>query len=273
MRHFESTFSQIPRPRRNLPAARAVIAGCIAFAVITLCAGVARAQVVTEFKTGITPLTKPQHITSGADGNLWFTEGSILARGAVARITPLGVVTEFTTGITAPGEPLGIAAGPDGNLWFGEFGATRVGRITPVGVVTEFSHGISSPPLFMAPGPDGNMWFTEFEPIIGRITPAGVVTEFSTGITSSPALDGITAGPDGNLWFTEGFQSRDRTHHARGSRHGIQHWDHGGRESCRHHGRPGRQLVVCRTRHRSDRAHYHGRRFTGSARALRPERG
>jgi streptogramin lyase len=53
-------------------------------------------------------------ITTGPDGNLWFTE---YFGNTIGRITPAGVVTEFP--IPTPGVlPPGIAVGPDGNLWF-----------------------------------------------------------------------------------------------------------------------------------------------------------
>ena len=66
----------------------------------------------------------PFEITSGSDGNLWFTEGN-----KIGRITPAGSITEFPLP-KADSEPLGIAPGPDGNLWFTEFRGNRIGRIT-----------------------------------------------------------------------------------------------------------------------------------------------
>src|SRR5258708_1766324 len=82
----------------------------------------ARAQVVTEFGSGITALSGVLDITTGPDGNLWFTEEF---KQHVGRITPSGVVTEFSAG---QDENIGITAGPDGNLWFTEFG-DQIGRI------------------------------------------------------------------------------------------------------------------------------------------------
>jgi len=176
-----------------------IVLGCI-LASLCFLAGGAGAQ-VTEFSTGISASAGPASITTGPDGNLWFTEVTL---GQIGRITPAGVVTEFSAGISA-GAGLGrITTGPDGNLWFTEQSGNRIGRITPSGVVTEFSAGITAGagPYDITAGPDGNLWFTEISgKRIGRITPAGVVTEFSAGSTVNPAE--ITAGPDGNLWFTE----------------------------------------------------------------------
>ena len=121
--------------------------------------------VVTEF--GLTPGTAPEAITTGPDGNLWFT-----GLGRIGRITPAGVVTEFTAGITAGALIQGITAAPDGNLWFTEYN-DRIGRITPQGNVTEFAFGVTpgAGPVSITTGPDGNLWFTEFNgDRIGRIT-------------------------------------------------------------------------------------------------------
>ena len=160
---------------------------------------------VTEF--ALSPSTSPYGITTGPDGNLWFTE---FTANRIGRITPDGVVTEFATGITAGSNPQEITAGPDGNVWFTEFYG-NLGRITPGGTITEYATGVTlnSQPDGITAGPDGNLWFTEiYGDRIGRITPAGIVTEYSTGITPGSAPEGITAGPDGNVWFTE--YERDR---------------------------------------------------------------
>jgi virginiamycin B lyase len=165
------------------------------------------------------------HITSGPDGNLWFTES---VGNQIVRLTTSGVFTEFPLPIDPlanPADspdlafPVGITAGPDGNLWFTEtrFGAphvgNKIGRITTAGVITEFP--IPTPdsvPGGITAGPDGNVWFTEqgadiFDSDlpqvdkIGRITPGGSITEFPAPPGSNPA--DIATGADGNLWLTE----------------------------------------------------------------------
>jgi streptogramin lyase len=188
-------------------AGMAVLVGSLALAGASASADPLGA--ITEFSAGITPGSGLGAITTGPDGNLWFTEEFGNGPG-IGRITPAGVVTEFST-ITPESVPQGITTGPDGNLWFTESKGNRIGRITPAGVVTEFSKGITegSAPGWITAGPDGNLWFTESNgPGIGRITPAGEVTEFSKGITEGSRPSGIAAGPDGNLWFTENEGNR-----------------------------------------------------------------
>ncbi len=151
----------------------------------------------TRFSTG-------DAITTGPDGNLWFTEEF----PAVGRCTPAGQVTEFPVTGVGLASSSGVTAGPDGNIWFTLTSPSSpevVCRITPAGKITEFpvtgltpdgnSGGITA-------GPDGNLWFTASNGI-GRITPAGKITTFHTGLVAGSSPSQITAGPDGNLWFTD----------------------------------------------------------------------
>ncbi len=168
--------------------------------MLFLLVGAVCAQTITEY--GET--AEPRSITTGPDGNLWFTE----SRGdRIGRMTlTTGVVTYYRSGMTVGASPRGITAGPDGNLWFTEYKSNRIGKITPAGMITEYSVGLSAGanPNGITAGPDGNLWFTEFSGNrIGKITPAGVITEYSAGLSANAWPFGITAGPDGNLWFTE----------------------------------------------------------------------
>jgi streptogramin lyase len=153
-----------------------------------------RAQSVDEF-----PLPSggiPQDLTSGPDGNLWFTE----LTNKIGRVTPAGVVTEFP----ASGGPAGIVAGPDGALWFTEANGSKIGRITVDGTITnEFPLPAGSNPYAIAAGSDGALWYTApGTNKIGRITTAGGLTDFTIP-TANGTPHGIAAGPDGNLWFAE----------------------------------------------------------------------
>jgi hypothetical protein len=75
---------------------------------------------IAEFPTP-TALASLGGITSGADGNLWFTE-SLLS----TKVDQIGMINPTTHAIaefpvpTSTAVPLDITAGPDGNLWFTE---------------------------------------------------------------------------------------------------------------------------------------------------------
>ena len=149
-----------------------------------------------------TPNSGPIDITSGPDGNLWFTEHT---GNKVTKLTTSGNFTEYTIP-TAASFPIGITQGPDLNLWFTENTANKISNITTLGVITEYSiPSASSAPTYITSGPDGNLWCTQpGARYIGRITTSGTITEFSsTGIRPT----GITQGPDGNLWYTDFFTS------------------------------------------------------------------
>src|SRR5262249_59922716 len=86
--------------------------------------------VITE--VGANVGTTPQEITTGPDGNLWFTEFG--RSGRIGRLTTAGAFTEFAAGISTGSEPWGIAVGPDGNIWFAEAGtgqrpSSEIGRL------------------------------------------------------------------------------------------------------------------------------------------------
>src|SRR5437667_256048 len=119
------------------------------------------AQALQRFSEYPVPTTnsQPEYITSGPDGNLWFTEN---LGNKIGRITTGGVITEYAIP-TGGSYPEGIAAGPDGNLWFTENGRNKIGRITTGGAITEYPVPTAfSGPVGIAAGPDGRVWFAEF---------------------------------------------------------------------------------------------------------------
>ena len=174
---------------------------CAAVLLPGSAAATATGPVISEFDQGLTPGVGLWGITSGPDGNLWFTEET---NNAVGRITPGAVITEFTAGFPT-GSPQGIVTGPDGNLWVAMAGGDgAIAQVTKGGVVTEFPVPTPGDPTDIAVGPDKNLWYVDSAAnLIGRITPEGSITEFSTGLTALSAPSSITKGPDGALWFTE----------------------------------------------------------------------
>jgi virginiamycin B lyase len=128
-------------------------------------------------------------VTSGPDGNLWFTgEGN-----RIVRMTTAGAVTESTI----PGSAMDLIAAPDGNIWFA-YADNRIGRITTDGRLLEDIR-IPGPASGLTGGPDGNVWFTLTQPgRIGRIS-----------FAHEPAIDsrilpvvGSTAGTGGSYFRT-----------------------------------------------------------------------
>jgi streptogramin lyase len=142
-------------------------------------------------------------ITTGPDGNLWFTEDNADQIGMINPTTHASA--EFPTP-TASSGPLGITTGPDGNLWFTEFDANQIGMINPTTHASaEFPlPRANSDPEGITTGPDGNLWFTESgADQIGMINPTThAIAEFPLPTAGSRPVE-ITTGPDGDVWFTE----------------------------------------------------------------------
>src|SRR5260370_13554660 len=61
------------------------------------------------------------NITSGPDGNLWFTESQA---NKIGKITPSRTITEYQIP-TSGSHPDGITSGPDGNLSLTEFNPNK----------------------------------------------------------------------------------------------------------------------------------------------------
>jgi virginiamycin B lyase len=106
-----------------------------------------------------------QWITTGAGGDLWFTEGF---GAGIGRITTAGVLTEYP--IPSGNGAYGIAPGPDGNIWFTEQTSSKIASITTGGVITEFAVPTTAEIDFLTAGPDGAIWFTsESDGKIGKM--------------------------------------------------------------------------------------------------------
>jgi streptogramin lyase len=115
---------------------------------------------VTEYPIP-TDGSTPSGITSGPDGNLWFTEYDA---GQIGRITPSGTITEYPLPSGDLAGPAGIVSGPGRSLWFTETSVNEIGRMTTSGHVTEIQvpSADSSPTgVTNGPGSSGTVWFTE----------------------------------------------------------------------------------------------------------------
>ncbi len=152
----------------------------------------------------------PREITTGPDGNIYFTE---FGANKLGRINPTThAITEFS--IPADSQPWGIVTGPDGNLWFAE----RGGNSTTGSAIDSFNpttHVFSSyatylgngnylgvGPTGLTTGIDGNLWFTTYDGAVGSINPTThVIQEYPIPTSGATSYD-IATGPDGNLWFT-----------------------------------------------------------------------
>jgi virginiamycin B lyase len=83
---------------------------------------------ITTFIDPAGNVSQPEDITTGPDGNLWFTS---FGNGRVGFITPDGEITTFTDPEGNVERPIGITAGHDGNVWFTSRDTNRIGASPP----------------------------------------------------------------------------------------------------------------------------------------------
>lgn len=153
------------------------------------------AEAVNEYPL---PSGTSRAITTGPEGDLWFTN---LSTNKVGKITKTGVLRELGS-LPAGSSPEGITTGPDGNLWVADWNSGKVSRMTPSGTVSEYALAAGSEPHAIAAGPDHNLWVTEEGTgKIAKLATWGERTEYTLP-TNESRPGGITVGPDGALWFT-----------------------------------------------------------------------
>jgi streptogramin lyase len=163
----------------------------------------------------------PGATTAGPDGNLWFTNGAIVAGasgGQIDRITTGGLITEYDIP-GAGSNPDQLVLGPDGNVWFTEstVNGGAIGRVSPDGSIATFALPEGHELGGIAAGHDGALWFTDvvfgqrrITGRIGRITPTGTMHFFALP-TAEAQTGAIALGADGNMWFTAGTPHRTKS--------------------------------------------------------------
>src|SRR6185295_5258107 len=90
-------------------------------------------------------------LTTGPDGNVWFTGAEADGQGVVGNVTPAGEVATFEL----PGEGGDIVAGKDGNLYVG--GQDAIWRVSTAGNVSVALQG-SFKAESLTSGADGSLW-------------------------------------------------------------------------------------------------------------------
>jgi len=142
----------------------------------------------------------PFGITTGADGNLWFTEAGGVA---VSYVNRQGTgYTSYPLSSQGFDIPYGDTLGPDGNVWFGDDATHLVGKVTTAGNVTVFSGQSYDGTNTIAPDLDGNVWFSESGgPVVGSINAtSGTLDEVTVPVSNAEPF-GVALGADGAIWF------------------------------------------------------------------------
>ena len=107
---------------------------------------------VFPVKATLTSTQQFPGITTGSDGNLWFTDVS----GSVIRMTTAGVQTTFT--LPAGAVPNQIVSGADGSLWITDSLQPILYRVTTTGDVTSFPMPVTGGLSGVVAGPNSTLW-------------------------------------------------------------------------------------------------------------------
>ena len=142
------------------------------------------------------PITFRDKITTGWDGNIWFTFGSL--RG-IGRMDRAGVITEFSVPNSPDADDL--VSGPDSAMWFGRPHGT-LGRIDADGSVAVFatgSRGSTADSTRLIVGPDRNIWFLT---VSGLFVIGARPENRGQVLRTLPMVDGraMVIGADGRVW-------------------------------------------------------------------------
>jgi virginiamycin B lyase len=153
----------------------------------------------------------PQYITSGSDGNLWFTDH---LRNSIWRMTTSGSTTEYAN----PSATMildRIASAHDGSLWFaqrpGVDAPSAVGGVVNITTTGAFSapviidSGYNGAPGQIVIGPDENEWFDNggLPLSIDRVSDGSVTAYPMPSVTPAAYPGGIATGADLGIWFSD----------------------------------------------------------------------
>ena len=184
--------------RRSAGALAMVLAGGLALSLQTA-ALAAPAGMLKQFKVP-TADSQPRAITSGSDGNRWFTEGTEFtgAPAKIGRITSAGAVTEFP--VDCNGCIItDIARGPGDTLYFTSNDAS-------LGSINTAGQQLASVPLPNSSALGGNLavhgddvWITDFnnDSLWRYNITSGQFTQLPVPEPADVAVDGL-----GTVWFT-----------------------------------------------------------------------
>ena len=152
------------------------------------------AAAVGDITTYVVPgFATPTGITTGSDGNVWFTDFS---DDRIGRIDPDdGAITMFSDPADNLEGPADITTGSDGNLWFTNRANDRLGRIDPDDgtIVTFADPEIDQNPVIsdgITGGPAGDVWFSS--PGNGRVGRIEVVDDPPVAVDDAYAKSGVS---------------------------------------------------------------------------------
>jgi len=153
----------------------------------------------------------PGDITTGPDGNAWFTESSAGKIGMIITSGSTHPIQEFT--LPSGATPQGITANtPTSTIWYTDPGNKAIGSIQSNNYVVkpeikDTNGFIPGSQIVVGTDKDGTLWFTEYNSLgqyaIGNYDPVTNTFGASELLGSGQMPYGIATVPGGNIWFSE----------------------------------------------------------------------
>ncbi len=159
--------------------------------------------------------SSPGDITTGPDGNAWFTESSAGKIGMIITSGSTHPIQEFT--LPSGATPQGITANTKtSTIWYTDPGNNAIGSISirsnnyVVNPEIKDTNGIipGVSQIVVGTDKDGTLWFTEYDSLagqyaIGNYDPVTNIFGAPKLLGSGQVPYGIATGPGGNIWFSE----------------------------------------------------------------------
>ncbi len=136
-------------------------------------------------------------ITTGSDGALWMTDQ---ANGGADRLTTTGIIAKYPFS----GTPQGIAPGPNGLMLIADNTSGGVWTLDTGGLFTILPFSPSGTPsevTWVPGGANGDAWFAEAN-FIGDFSLNNNAVTTELGVPDGDTANYIAYGPDGNVWVT-----------------------------------------------------------------------
>jgi streptogramin lyase len=169
------------------------------------------------------PISSPEFIAVGGQGEIWFTEAGINRIGCLVPADEQ--ITEWMVPMADSG-PAGIALDAEGMVWFAESWGGKIGRLDPttnaatrvaeaqeLGPPVPRTYEVTEWPLpdstlypsALTAAPDGTLWLlaeAENDDVVGQFDPASETFRIWTLPTSSGGPKRLALDDEGNVWFT-----------------------------------------------------------------------
>jgi streptogramin lyase len=152
-----------------------------------------------SFSTFPGPSGGINQLSSGPNGNVWFTENT----DEIGYVEPDGSLVQFTIP-DSTSQPTSLTEGSDGNIWFSD--QNHLWSVTPSGTFTSYPQDPAGTDLVT--GGDGRVWYIANNTTVAAVDTAGTLTDF--GIEDHGTASALSVDATGHVWLYESVDTGER---------------------------------------------------------------